>query len=728
MGFLQSVNSEVKKLFRSRLLYTLMFVTLLAPAAGMFVHYGINSYNLASVYILAPAKAGSLAGVLIFPLFAIYELDRAKRSHTLDILEALTDMQTLYVSKVTAITFAAAVAGVVTSIVYLPYTALSLGVSFDLGLYLASYTGITLMGLVCGVLSASGFYLISRRLDASIVLFAVWVFLGLNIRNNYLMHWIDTNIKVYSDYFGNAAALRVMVWNRLFALLVSDFVFLLGILCTRRYSKSIFFSLRYHLKKAGIVACVMAVVLGAASVYLYEPLFDNSKDMQMKLVTDEESGTTMAVSTIENETNDSLSLVDTDFDVKVSTPSASLNGRARYQIHNSSGKPQQMNFQMQPGHSIHSLLINDEPSSCQSLGQGCLGGEEYVVDIPADSESTMEITYSGRIEESRLMQDSFGTRVISEELVVLGGQALIPDLKINTKSNLLTGHITLPSGLVPVSTGNPARLVEEDEKTATWEILTKGSVMQVLASHYEVETFEAGGIDIEFYYHKDHREAVLKLDAADVIRDAVDFYTDMLGSLPYTNVPLKIVENPAALLGGNAAGNICNIGESIFSPEGFANSEFEGTNGAEVLAHEICHQWWGVTARFKQQMPWTPEGLTVFTTYKFLAHRYCQEFAQKTCVDSWKYSVNSLKNNFYFNHPEYYKIVPSRYLFNILSMNNGIVMYGQMSMQIYKAEQLLGEDEFAAALAKLYRRNKNDLSYEDFLNACNLTKEDISVE
>lgn len=180
--------------------------------------------------------------------------------------------------------------------------------------------------------------------------------------------------------------------------------------------------------------------------------------------------------------------------------------------------------------------------------------------------------------------------------------------------------------------------------------------------------------------------------------------------------------------GGKAYENISYMEENVFNSNTFDNLG-EGSNGAEVLAHEICHQWWGIIVQLDQMAPpWSAEGITNYATNKFMEYEYGKAYSEKS-INNWKKENDMLKRNFYMNNPQYLEKLPEDYVFNILSPNSMRLLYSKMPLQLLKAEEILGEDKFETILKDLYNKYKyNILKYDDFLKACNLTGEELNLE
>ena len=726
MNLFKLTRIELKRLAVSRLAWLLALAVLLTPLPGLNSLFFCSTISSNTMLILSPAKLSALLAGILFAVFSIYELDRMSRYRMESIIESGVDVLTMNAAKITAIlvfAFLILIAGIV---FYLPYTIYRLKEIFDLPLYLASYGLITLPAVIFSVLISSGIYLILCRMDAGFLIFGGLVFYSMNSESNYLLPWLQTNISGYSDYFGNSFPVRLLVWNRLFWFCVSLSVLLAGLLSSRRYEKGVFASLRFNWVRGILPTGLLVFVLAAYFFYIYEPYFDNTPYPEIQEIVDKESNTVLSVIIAEKpDPNEQIRLLDTRANIDLYPEKARLNSRVIFSLENLSAVEQIVRFELQPGYEISSIRANDKQLNWIIPEEGWVE-----VRLPADKKINLEVFYEGKIQNNRLFQRYYsGTTVISPEYVNLMGKSLLPVLNVDTSANLISGQISAPASLVVLSTGVTQQVSENPEKQRNiWEFTCTWDRLQIIAADFAVEHIQAGGVDIEFYYARQQAEKMQEMKAAELIKHSVDYFTETIGPLDYVDVPLKIVENIISMQGGNAIGNISNVGESIFNENLFRIDNSEGANNIEVLVHEIAHQWWGISTYFKLEPPWSAEGLTVYSTYKFLQHEFGTVYADKTDVERWQDDYEEMKRSFYYRNPEYLDVIPLTYQYFVVSDFNATVLYNQMPLEILQAEEILGEEQFQSVLKKIFRRYKNELTLENFLDECRLTREMISNE
>ena len=107
--------------------------------------------------------------------------------------------------------------------------------------------------------------------------------------------------------------------------------------------------------------------------------------------------------------------------------------------------------------------------------------------------------------------------------------------------------------------------------------------------------------------------------------------------------------------------------------------------------------------------------------------------AQAAFIDQWQEEVDSYYKDFYVRHPEYLSALPEQYQADIANSLWGMRRYSEMTLKILKAEQLVGgEEAMDEILSNLFNRELNPeypyLTYQEFLDACHLTEEDLNLE
>ena len=126
------------------------------------------------------------------------------------------------------------------------------------------------------------------------------------------------------------------------------------------------------------------------------------------------------------------------------------------------------------------------------------------------------------------------------------------------------------------------------------------------------------------------------------------------------------------------------------------------------------------------------EGLTVYTTYRIVKALYGEEYAREHYLDQWQQAVDNYYLNFYVRNPDYLEALPEEERLEISNSLRYVRQYCEMPLKILKAEQLVGgEEAMDRILRGLFNRELDPmypyLTYQEFLDACGLTEEDLNL-
>ena len=224
------------------------------------------------------------------------------------------------------------------------------------------------------------------------------------------------------------------------------------------------------------------------------------------------------------------------------------------------------------------------------------------------------------------------------------------------------------------------------------------------------------------------------VDAATSIRQVVEYCTEHYGPLSfYGDDSFSLIENRGS--GGGYAGDGASLANELdFTIQNLSSGQKGGSPGT-VFIHELVHQWWGLGVMFDpmdEESPWSSEGLTTYATYRIVKELYGPEAAQKDFVDQWQEDVDSYYRNFYVRHPEYLDALPEQYRSHITGSLRGVRHYSEMALKILKAEELVGgEAAMDEILRTLFTQEPDPqfpyLTYQNFLDACGLTEEELHL-
>lgn len=718
---------ELGRLLRSRLTWLVMLLTVLGPVVGLYLYQSAVS-TMNSLYLANPAIAGGIAGGILFGLLAILELDRACRSRVDVLVDAVVSPLTAALTRLSALLTTAVLTTTLTMLVWLPISAGLIGAVFDMVDYVLAYLLFMGLALPLGVLAAASAYQFTRRADLSLVVFAAFCGLSLTVwAENWQLCWLNPCVWALSDDFSNFRIYRSVAYMRLTWLAGLAGVWTLSYLCIRQYGKGALGSLARSIRRAyrPVIAVTLLACSGAA--YAAQPMVDNSNPDQT------------AMTFFEIPYLDGVICTGRSAQVFPDVSAGTVRGKASYSFENSSGQEQKVALGVTPGYTISNVRANGETVPF-SVGDYQEFNEVLLeVTLPAEAQIELTMEYGGFPREDQNLSDSQGSTEISGTYLQLENAALSPRLlNVLPDENYYPTEmeITLPNAMTAIPFGSSrAEVVAEHEdgtKTWRWEDIGTGGILY--AGDYVREDIQAGGMTIELYYGRKHQDIMTQANAADAVRDVVEYCAAHYGTLSFgSGETLKLIQSRIAG-GGYAAGGASLLDESDFTAANLNRAE-KGSGDSEVMIHELVHQWWGLGNMFdipEPDSPWSAEGLTVYTTYRIVKELYGEEYARTHYIDQWQQEVDDYYLNFYVRHPEYLEMLPEAERLRISNSLSGMRQYSEMPLKLLKAEQLVGgEDAMDQILYDLFNREIDPmypyLTYDEFLSACGLTEEDLNL-
>ncbi len=723
--FFRCYRVEFRRLLRSPFSW-LIFAASLAAPMGNFIF--IMGDTMSSIYLAKPIASGAVAGTLLFAILTLYELDRTRRSGVFLLTDSVISPLVLNTAKLLAINTAALGVSILMALIYFPYIYGKLNIVFSLPTYLGSFFLLLLPALWMGSIAAALFYQLAGRVDISFL--AVLAFLlvsrGSWFKGNNFMQWSLPALPALTDNFSNAPVFRSALYTRLVWLGILGGGWLLSLLCVRRYGKGIVGSFAANSRQLiPAPAAAAALITAGAFLWRFQPLFDHTPVKWMEI---EEPDRYV----------EGVYPVDIKLDVDITSYLwGTLSGSADYQIKNTTGQPQEIYFGLNSGYRIRSMQIDGQDIPWTDLKNDYINAREIKCTIPAVETSSLEIQYSGAPKTWNVMQDTFGGSVISRKFIDLSSANLSPRFSDYAAEELPTVslNITLPSKLTPVTTGDTPQLLRDNpDGSKDWLLTDKGDRIMLYAADYVKRPLESGEMPIWFYYSRNYEKQMEDLGAIDIMESAVRYCTEHYGPRSFTeDKPFKILQDSVFTFGGAAWSTLSVMGESYFSSENLSDPE-KGPSSAEVLAHEIIHQWWGLGASMMDfsEPYWTDEGITTYASYRLIKELKGEAYAQKNYVEKWQASVDDQKNSFYVRYPEYMDILPEEYAADIASTIYGVNLYDGTALMIKQIADKIGEEKLDAALSELYQNGGTEsppyISFHDFLAACGVSKEEFSYD
>ena len=718
---------ELGRLLQSRLTWLIVLLPVLSPAAGLVLYRPATATTMLSLYLANPAMAGGVMGGVLFGALTVYELDRVSRSRADVLMDAAVSPLTMALTRLLALLAAAVGTLALTMLVWLPVSAGLIGSVFSGVDYALAYGLLMGLALPLSILAAGAAYQFTRRADLSLVLFAAFAALSLTVwADDWQLCWLNPCVWALSDDFSNFRVFRSVAWMRLTWLAALAGVWTVSYLCVRQYGKGLFGSLARGVRRAYRPVIALALLACSGTAYAAQPFIDHSNpDLTV-------------MSFYEIPYAEGVTFLSRSAQVFPDTAAGTVTGRASYRFENTSGQEQSISFGVNPGYTISNVQVGgaDVPFTVSDYQE--YNEARLEVTIPAEEQVELTMEYSGFPQES--LPTMQGGKELSDDYLCLENSALSPRVM-----NVLPGEngypaaieITLPASMTAVPFGSSEAEVvsENDDSTRTWRYEDNGAGGILYAGDYVREDIEAGGMTIQFYYGRKHQAVMEAAGAVDAVKAVVDYCTEHYGKLSFgSGETLKLIQSRVAG-GGYATDGASLLDEADFTANNLGDAA-KGGGAGEVMIHELVHQWWGLGNMFDTSdstSPWSAEGLTVYTTYRIVKELYGEAYAQEHYVDQWQQAVDDYYLDFYVRCPEYLEGLPESVRLNISNSLSGMRQYCEMPLKILKAEQLVGgEEAMDQILNSLFNRELDPmypyLTYQEFLDACGLTEEDLSLD
>lgn len=306
----------------------------------------------------------------------------------------------------------------------------------------------------------------------------------------------------------------------------------------------------------------------------------------------------------------------------------------------------------------------------------------------------LRVLYSGAIthaieregeEYARSFSSTAG--IVSEEGVYLGAAAAwVPEVVVPEGAHgFITYELTvsLPAGWDAVSQGTRTAHERTDAgTTVTWDIPTPTEEVHLLAGRYHEYTRPAGAIEAQVFLRED--DPALAAQYLEVTAQYVQMFGQLIGPYPYEKFAL--VENFWET--GYGMPSFTLLGPRVIRFPFILHSSYP---------HEILHNWWGNSVYVDYERGNWCEGLTAYLADHLVKEGRGQ--GEEYRRDTLKKFANYVSEGREITLAEF----RSRH-----SGATEAVGYGKSLMLWHMLRRDLGDETFARALQRLYRRHIYD--------------------
>lgn len=723
MRFISLYCVELRRLALSKFFWIVGVLCLCSPLLGYSVFKSTYSDVISGKYIANPVLAGTTIGAILWAVFTIVESDRLHRAGTDVLTDSVASPVRLCVARAAAILSLSAVTTLSCSLIYLPFTKNKMEYLFSLDFYLGNFLVFMMLTWFISILFAEAFYQITRRMEIATMLYAALCYFSFSrfSEEDYFSRWLNPLIATYSDGFPSIWPLRIGFYTRIIWLLLAAGIWLFALLCIRKYQKNLVLSFLRGIRKLYIPILSAAFFVSGALLWIGQPFVDHGPEEFVEPDLSSHRETIIADSR--------------EYSLVVDPVKGRLFGKAEYNYsHYTGGGEREM--KINPGYKVTSVTYAGEKLSFEMPDNAVNGEQSIIFTLPKDKGGVLTIEYEGFPAMARYMYPYLIYDSIDKEYISLSDVAIAP-LDIDSTGSF-TINITIPENLTPFFEYEPMRnFADHHDGTRTWTAKGWGGYLgQFYAADYKTESFVTGDVKIDFVYGKKYENAVKNNDVEQAIIDVFDYCTKHYGKSNYAGKGgLLLQQVSSMMMGGHATEGYSEWFETVLSPETLSDPQ-KGADATEVFIHEMVHQWWGAYGLdCKEEELWSCEGLTVYSTYRIAKEKYGALYAQKYYLDRWQEDVDGQNREFYNRHPEYLEKLPEKYRANLNNRNRDINWYSRMPLMIKRAEELVGgEEKMDEILRDMYIESfvrdsyNNPFTFQDFLDACNLTEEDLYLE
>lgn len=742
MRTLRLTGHELGRLLRQKRSWLFLAVVMLLPIILCTDMFGLGqryySGTMSTVLMLQPAKLALVFAGLTVAIFVLLELQRMQRAGMDALMGSATSPVGHAVRQTLALLAVMLGAVLVAICVLLPYTAAVMGSIFDVQTFLWCWLLLYYGGLVLCILLAAGVYLISRSLEVGVIVVGLAVvFDGIQpFAGPFLLPWLSTAVVSLSDATGSQTQFFMLLYTRLVWLPAALGVYLLGVLCVRRYGMGLARSFLHHCRKAALPVALAALVAASALLAAGQPLIDNGPILKARQYIDPKTGivtvhTDYDSMQVKADQNPNLNLTSGQAEMFVNKDTHRLEATVRYTLVSRSDGEAVLPLINAPGLDIHEVLLDGRPMPFTKEKNDSFMHSVYYVSLSGlEPKAALEIRFGGYPRNRRDAQ-VISTCITDKFVMLMYYLPCQPPQPVSTE--VAETIMTLPDNLSPIAIWGEAFVEVPCDAPGYKSYLTRVTAGSwLVAGDYVVDTFEAGGNEVQLTYFRNKTEVMRELDAVGVLRGAINFFTDCFGPLDMGGQPVVLLELDASILGGWMLGNVSMFGETAFAggnykaEPGAANRE--GGSGIALAVHEIAHHWWGLGFQ-NMSSPWSSEGLTSYSTYLYMKELYGEDYARREFIDVWQQNTDRLQNAFYLTHRDYVKNLTQADTLKMYNSYNGFSHYDLMPTLLMRAEEMVGgEAVFIQRLAEFRERYKDNIAqanYTAFLNHMGLEKEAV---
>lgn len=722
---------ELARLTLNPVTHAALLAAALSPLFGLAVRAAGTGTD-AALYLESPAVCGALTGALAFVLLTLHTLGYERRSGMEALANSAVSPLLMSCVRTAALLLLSLLGGTTASLTLFLTARLALGGLFDLREYAYTCALFLMPAFPFAVLAASSLMQLSRR--GGLTFFALTVLTMATYpaqeAGAYLACFLVPPAPIFSAALGNTTLFRLAAYNRGVWLAALLGAWLLSLMTVREHGLGPIRSLLLHSRSFAPPAFAALLLFSSVLVAHAQPYMDHAAPPELDLSS--ETGGMYTLFYDEEQEAQPVTLLSTSSDITLEPERGLLSSQVAYRLRNESGGEQPLTLSLNPGYTVDAVLANGIPILFTDLQNDYyIGLKDVELTLPAAGTVELTVAYHGSPKLPGGTGMLFFYQEITPAYTALMTGDTAPALSAEVSEDCrFTARVTLPESMTLISSGETPNAPELAGNLATYTLRGAGRGPLIFAGDYMTLPVEGVSFPASFSFGRALNAPLSKLGIQSLLRNTLSFCEALLGPLPYSEQnPLNIVMTSAHMMGGGANQNMSYMGEACFTSANLAAS-VKGATDAEVIAHELIHQWWGIArcVMDEEHPAFTAEALTSYTTYRLMRELYGEAYAQTHYIAVWRQRVNKLDSGFYMQNPQYAGALPADAQAILGATVFDTNVYARAPLSIYYAEQLIGTQALDAALRTLFEDSAHPfVTWQGFLDTCGITQAQLDA-
>lgn len=665
---------------------------------------------------LSAANMAAILGAALFAITTCFTLSRDKRKKSYSLMDSSINSMQLYFIRVIALLVYSIITVALILVISFILQIAVVKASFNLSIFFFSYVFITLLAIVFSILLCSGVYLISESIDIVFLVFGL-LFFGAMSSASHMFNWVGFPYSIYSDFAGIGPIANLIMYSRLFQIIIFSAIFILGLLCRRKYEFSVLKSFSLNIKSVKLTPIFICILIASSIVYTMEPYMQD-ENLTIKQVMGNYS------------INKNITLIETYPHAVLNKDGISITCDVNY-IFTKNDNDKYVDFIRNTGLEVLALSVDGKGTPIISTG-----AEEIIrVPVPKGKKVDIRIKYQGKIKNAN--PAGFAGYICKESTYLLENSNWLFNPQTNISKNMkIEGSVRAPKNLTVVTVGKLESTREEDTYKV-WSYTAESSEFNIgiFAGEYKIAKFKAGSVDVEFYYSPKHEGYIEKGKIKEQIGEMINYYEKSFGEYAFKGCPFKVVETSQYKTGGHSTQNVVTVAEYMFNREEATldTSNIRGIStyiyyhDMEIIAHEVSHQWWGGGINISGSNSWFTEGLANYSSYLYMKNTFKVKGLEENTRRGWERAVYN-PNKDYYKDNKLNERIPKDIQVKMGICDRSKNAYNKVPLELLRINDE-GKCDVERKLSEVYKKYiMKPLTYNEFLDEMGIKRGEIKID